>query len=330
MDPQRKTVNYFVVHHAVTPLWQEKSKAELADWFSNTGFTRGYGGKASNWSGLINPFTGNRSYAQAHLVGQRVDGSTPDATAEERALGYRVFPIVQDIWGQITWGAGNWEVNRAAINIENLGDYRNYEFPEGACIALANFWREHDRSLNGATQIVGHKEVSQTGTACPTRIMEKRDHIVDLVNSNPIPTPEPPSLDIKWSPYPAPKAFVTNKQPTNLWDFAKTNWNQFGDPIKQFDLGERMDIAGEAFNVELGSTYLLTPYSFQRKITNGFNKADLSEYVEPTPEPEPEPTPDPEPEPQPEPTPEPGFSDEIAKFFVSLYNWLKTWFGGGK
>lgn len=182
-DSQRLTVNTLVLHHAVTPLWAEKSKKELAQWFSDNGFKRGYESNPNRWSGLYNPYTGAKSYAQAQYAGQRVTSKTPDATAAEKAAGFRLVPLVKDPWGQITWGAGDWETNRRCINIENLGDYRNYTLRDGDCRVIADFWRPRDQKLKGATYILGHNEVS--ATACPARIMEKRNTIVNYVNNPP-------------------------------------------------------------------------------------------------------------------------------------------------
>ena len=184
-DSNRTTVKNLVNHHAVTPLWDDKTKKWLAQWFSDNGYARAYGSNPNNWSGLINPFTGKRSYAQAHLVGQRVTSRTPDASAAEKKAGYRLIPIVKDIWGQIVWGAGNWTINKGAINIEHCGDYRNYTLRSKDCEVIADFWRPQDKKLKGNTRVWGHKEVSQTGTACPARIMEKRDLIVKYVNNPP-------------------------------------------------------------------------------------------------------------------------------------------------
>ena len=80
-DVNRQTVDKLVLHHAVTPLWEDRSKAWLAQWFSDNGFARAYGSNTGNWSGLINPYTGARSYSQAHFAGQRVTDATPDATS---------------------------------------------------------------------------------------------------------------------------------------------------------------------------------------------------------------------------------------------------------
>lgn len=188
-DANRKTVDYLVLHHAVTPTWENKSRGELAKWFSDNGFVRAYSSNPNNWSGLINPYTGGRSYSQAHYAGQRVDSTTPDATDAERQAGFRLVQLVADVWGQITWHAGNWEVNRASIGIECLGDYRNYTLRDGDCRIIAAFWRPQDQKLGGATAIVGHNEVSDAATACPARIMEMRQRIVDYCNNPPKPVP---------------------------------------------------------------------------------------------------------------------------------------------
>lgn len=186
-DVNRLPVDSLVLHHAVTPLWSEKSKAQLAQWFSDNGFSRAYGSNEANWSGLINPYTGARSYSQAHLAGQQVNSSTPDATQAERDAGYRLVPLVSDIWGQICWHAGNWEMNRRSIGIENLGDYRNYTLRDGDCKVIAAFWRTQDLKMGGKTAIYGHSEVSDAATSCPARIMEMRGKIVDYCNNPPTP-----------------------------------------------------------------------------------------------------------------------------------------------
>jgi len=188
-DANRLTVDCFVLHHAVTPTWENKSKAEIAQWFSDNGFARAYSSNPNNWSGLINPYTGGRSYSQAHIAGQRVDGSTPDATPDERDAGFRWIPLVADIWGQITWHAGNWNMNCRSIGIECLGDYRNYTLRDWDARILGAFWRPQDQNLGGATAIYGHREVSDSSTECPARIMEMRDTVVSYCNNPPAPAP---------------------------------------------------------------------------------------------------------------------------------------------
>lgn len=287
-DASRTRVDKLVLHHAVTPLWSEKSKAELAQWFSDNGFARAYGSNHGNWSGLINPYTGGRSYSQAHLAGQRVDGSTPDATDAERAAGYRLVPLIQDIWGQITWHAGNWAVNQSSIGIENLGDYRNYALRDGDCKVIADFWRPTDSAFNGATGVYGHQEIY--ATACPARIMEGRGQVVHYINNppqvapTPAPTPVPPVVappTPNVQKYEAmPKATYVFKRDANLWNFDHDNQKNFV-AVKPFKAGDKIDIVGKAI-YKTGSEYYMTAHSFgdfltsgKPKATTGINKVDL-------------------------------------------------------
>lgn len=285
-DVNRTTVNKLVLHHAVTPLWEDKSKAWLAQWFSDNGFARAYGSSAANWSGLINPYTGARSYSQAHYAGQRVTSATPDATAAERAAGYRLVPLIKDVWGQITWHAGNWAVNQSSIGIENLGDYRNYTLRDGDCVVIADMWRPQDKKLNGTTMVYGHKEVSSLGTECPARIMEKRNKVIDLINSAPV-APKPPVV----TP-PAPAANVKKYEAitkgtykflrdANLWNFNFSEQAKF-TVAKSFKKGDTIDIVGKAVWKNGTSEYYMTAYSFgdaaktgKPTATTGINKVDL-------------------------------------------------------
>ena len=266
-------VNTLVLHHSVTPLWSEKSKAELAQWFSDNGKARAYQNGAIA-TDLTNPYTGKPSYSQAHLAGQRVTAATPDATDAERAAGYRLVPLINDIWGMITWHAGNWATNEKSIGIENLGDYRNYTLRDGDCKVIADFWRPQDASLGGATTINGHKEVSDTATACPARIMEKRDYIVSLINAAapaPVVTPPTPKLVITDI---TNKIVVTNKD-ANLWDLNFASWGA-AKSLKVLPKGTELEVSAIAKH-PLGSSYYLSEYSYGKGINNGVNVGDVAD-----------------------------------------------------
>jgi len=263
-DVNRKTVDYLVLHHAVTPLWSDKSKAWLAQWFSDNGYARAYSSNPGNWSGLTNPYTGARSYSQAHFAGQRVDGSTPDATDQERADGYRLVPLVSDVWGQITWHAGNWDINTRSIGIENLGDYRNYTLRDGDAKVIAAFWRPQDQKLGGATAVVGHKEVSQLGTECPARIMEMRDTVVNYINNPPQP---PKPAEPTWQAMDAPRRMRAKAGGTTLVEVKTGNGVKAYPAGTEFDLNQKSDWNGK--------TYLRTPYSSTNNIGNGFDQDSL-------------------------------------------------------
>ena len=268
-DANRTKVDKYVLHHAVTPLWSDKSKAWIAQWFSDNGYVRAYGSNPANWSGLINPYTGARSYAQAHFAAQRVDASTPDATAAERAAGYRLVALVQDVWGVITWHAGNWAVNQSSIGVENLGDYRNYTLRDGDARVLADFWRPRDQALGGATAVYGHKEVSQTGTECPARLMEMRQTVVNYINQAPTP-PEPPKpTKPTWTAMDNPRAMRT-KQATSLVNV--TN----GSVVKNYGAGETIENLAQKTDWN-GKTYVRTAYSSTQGVDNGFDVNTLEE-----------------------------------------------------
>lgn len=297
-DAQRTAVNKLVLHHAVTPLWTDKSKAWLAQWFSDNGFARAYSSNAANWSGLINPYTGGRSYSQAHYAAQRVDGSTPDASDAERAAGFRLVQLVADPFGQITWHAGNWAVNTGSIGIEHLGDYRNYTLRDGDAKVLADFWRPQDQAFGGATYVYGHVEVSTLGTECPARIMEQRDTVINYINNPPATEPAPTP-----APAPQPEKKVTIEDVTNktvevtkdggaeLWDLSFANYGD-AKSVKHFNKGDKIDISAIATH-PTGSKYYLTEYSFTKNILNGVNVKDVADYTAPAPTPTPEPTPEP-------------------------------------
>ncbi len=283
-DAQRMTVDSLVNHHAVTPLWSNKSKAEIAQWFSDNGYARAYGSNSANWSGLINPYTGARSYAQAHFAGQRVDDSTPDATAAERAAGYRLVPLIQDVWGQIAWHAGNWTMNRRSIGIEHLGDYRNYPLRDGDIKVIADFWRGRDRELSGNTYVYGHQQVSDAGTECPARIMESMQAIINKINENPAPTPAPTPNVTKYVKLTKQTyRFIRN---ANLWNF-DADTQAAMKVVKSFNAGDTIDIVGKAI-YKSGSEYFMTEYSFGQAdttgkptATTGIIKVDLELVVTP-------------------------------------------------
>lgn len=263
-DVNRTTVNKLVLHHAVTPLWEDKSKAWLAQWFSDNGYARAYGSNTSNWSGLVNPYTGARSYSQAHFAGQRVTASTPDATQAERDAGYRLVALVNDVWGQITWHAGNWAVNQSSIGIENLGDYRNYTLRDGDAKVIAAFWRPQDLKLGGATQVLLHNEIF--ATACPARIAEMRQAIVDYTNNPPQP---PKPQEPVWRGMTAPRTMQAKSGGTSLVDI-KT-----GAVVKNFGAGEKIDLVQVTeWN---GKTWLRTKSSADRNVNTGFDLATLDE-----------------------------------------------------
>ena len=221
----------------------------------------------------------------AHFAGQQVTSATPDASDAERAAGYRLVQLVQDPWGQICWHAGNWAVNQGSIGIENLGDYRQYTLREGDDRVIADFWRPQDQKFGGKTMVYGHLEVTLTSTECPARIMEQRDHIIDLINNPPQVTPPTPpapapSADIKVEDITNKTVVITKDGGAEIWDLTFTKYAD-AKSVKHFNKGDQIEVSAIATH-PLGSKYYLTEYSFSKHIMNGINVADVADYTPPT------------------------------------------------
>ena len=151
----------------------------------------------------------------------------------------------------------------------------------------------------------------------------------------PVPTPAPVPTPVvsNWVKWDTPVEYIVNKQPTHLWNFNAINWAM--KSVKQFNKGERIVVVGQATNTKLKRDYYLTSYSFSKKITNGFNPADLSVYVAPRPQPTPPeepPTPPVVPPVEP-PTPEEQTQQNtddinaIKRFFIAIGALMAKIFG---
>lgn len=132
------------------------------------------------------------------------------------------------------------------------------------------------------------------GTLSLDRIRQEADKWKRGEYNTPAPTPPTAAANLEWIKFASPVVYKTNKQPTSLWDFNKTAWNQFTQPVKTFGLAETFVAYGRVINHTLNATYLVTEYSFTKKIANGVNEADLSLPVQPVPPPTPIPAPEPE------------------------------------
>lgn len=134
-------------------------------------------------------------------------------------------------------------------------------------------------------------------TACPgsislDKIAQERDkwkrgdyNPKPVPKPTPAPTPPKPAAKITWEEWKeGPREYVLNKD-AHLWNFNSDTWQMTS--IKKFKKGERITIFGQGKNIKLNAVYYVTQYSFNNKITNGFNPADLDVYVAPRPVPEP-------------------------------------------
>lgn len=327
-------VDHFVIHHAVTPTYANYSDGDIINIFSNFG-------KAIYNNGAINPRhykpNGELTYTQAHAA-------LRPYTLDGNKYGYRWTWLLQNPFGNVVWGAGNWAVNQRAINLEVCMDARYADLPDKALMLIADTLRPHDEAIGGALKLFGHSQVSQAPTQCPARLLPQVDKLVDMLNNprkwneilfpappppvtaTPKPTPTPVSDKpvIKYEKYDKPKFYITKAARASIWDFNKKGWEfaQKGSvPHLDEDGGKNViTIVGHADH-ENGARYLMTRYAmgtydprqphYKPAHYNGINEKDLLEWYESKPEPAPQPAPQPpqqspatEPDPTPETTPE--------------------------
>lgn len=182
---------------------------------------------------------------------------------------------------------GNLASNRRAITTEHHGDWR-FGYHNATVIlnsAKLNAWLRDRGVVNHFRR---HRDVSSVYTQCSADlpvedIWNRATNIINQANAAPAPKPPVTPANLTWKKLSKPVEYVLNKDAW-LWDFNKTAWSQFGKTgVKLFKKGDRIMIYGTVVNNTLKATYLVTEYSFTKKITNGFNQADLTPYVAPAP-----------------------------------------------
>ena len=187
--------------------------------------------------------------------------------------------------GDTSWADGNLASNRRSITVEHHGDwrfgYRNETVLQNAAHLVA--WLR-DRGV--VTHYYRHREISP-GTLCSAdlpvdEIWNRATQIINQYKNQPAPVPPTTKADLVWSKLPNPTDYILNRS-TSLWSFNTTAHSNMRS-VKEFKQGDHVTIVGKVTNKTVGSTYLLTEYSYVNKITNGFNQSDLDPYVAPAPQ----------------------------------------------
>ena len=181
-----------------------------------------------------------------------------------------------------SWADGNLASNRRAITVEHHGDwrfgYRNETVLQNAAQLVA--WLRYRGVIN---HYYRHREISP-GTLCSADLPvdEIWNRATQIINSSNQPAPPPQTkAELVWEKI-KQETYVLNKN-TNLWNFNSTTHAGM-TAVKGFNKGDRVTIYGKVTNKSVNSVYLLTEYSYNQKITNGFNIKDLDVYVAPKPE----------------------------------------------
>lgn len=186
-------VDILVVHHSMGPEFANASDLTVQDWFSSVGRGRGYAGVDHSYHEHPSR-PGVETFSQAQFAG---------IADSSNKYNYRIVTLIKRPWDNVAWHAGNWGVNQQSVGLENCGDYTGKLLTEKQLMCIADWYRPKDIELKGTTAVFGHKEIQGASTACPSRIMEQRDKLVDMINN-------PAKWNLKLWP-PAPKPVITTK-----------------------------------------------------------------------------------------------------------------------
>jgi hypothetical protein len=170
LDSQRVLpIRRIILHHTVT--------APNLSWrqLSEIGRTRIYLPEGVPHSEHFDPQTGEETFVSYHFLVYQ-PGHNPDGEALVRRC-------LQD--NEIGWHAGNWPVNCESVAFSFVGDYRTTAPTEAQLQAVAQIARGYDRAVDGQLLVQLHHEVSQVATACPARVAEARDRLIELLNERP-------------------------------------------------------------------------------------------------------------------------------------------------
>lgn len=190
-------VNFFFLHHSTGPEFANADDIEVQDWYSSVGKGRGYAGGALNPRHEHPSRPGQLTYAMAQFT-------LREYTKDGNKYGWRLTDLVKNPWQNVTWSVGDWSYNQKSCSVEVCGDYSNKVLPDKALMLIADYLRPIDQELGGQLSVWLHKEVFNT--ACPARIAEQRNTIIDMINNPdkwnkqlwPESKPVEPPKTVKW------------------------------------------------------------------------------------------------------------------------------------
>lgn len=170
------------------------------------------------------------------------------------------------------------QFNYWGIAIMLEGNYETAQPTDAMMKSLVLLIRDIEKRYNIDPMVRGHKEISAT-TSCPgVNIGTSKSGWLKnvIINVNDKSYPQPVDWTTETIKLPQTTEYELIRD-TALFDI------DTGARVKEFKKGDRLD-----FDYQY-KTFLLTAWSFDRKIKNGFRLEDLTMYIEPTPEPPTEP-----------------------------------------
>jgi len=175
------------------------------------------------------------------------------------------------------------QFNYWGIAIMLEGNYETAQPTDAMMKSLELLIRDIEKRYNIDPMVRGHKEISAT-TSCPgvnigTSKSGWLKNVINNVNDKSYPQP------IDWTTEAIKLPQTTEYE--LIRDTALFNIDT-GERVKEFKKGDRLDLDYQY------KSFLLTAWSFERKIKNGFRLEDLTVYTVPLPDPTPEPPSEPE------------------------------------
>lgn len=256
--------NIAIHHSAVNPpamnMTELKARATAHNNYHRT--------KSEGWNNTTPGELGYKWIRYHYMIAQ--DGSVLQVQDEK----YVLYHSSDGATGQFNyWGI--------AIMLE--GNYETAQPTDAMMKSLVLLIRDIEKRYNIDPMVRGHKEISAT-TSCPgvnigTSKSGWLKNVINNVNDKSYPQP------IDWTTEAIKLPQTTEYE--LIRDTALFNIDT-GERVKEFKKGDRLDLDYQY------KSFLLTAWSFERKIKNGFRLEDLTVYTAPLPDPIPEPPSEPE------------------------------------
>lgn len=224
-------------------------------------------------------------------IGQAFSQPGRGGSAQYGVDGNQVHQYVRE--EDTAWHCSNWAGNNATIGIETTNSTGAPEWKVSnetfdtlcklvADIAkrngLGKLWINPDADYPALS---GHKDWYGAATVCPGPYLYPRlQEICDRANEINYPTKK---AELVWTKFDKVETYITTRT-THLYDFNHTHAENIV-AIKEFAKDTAIDIYGKVENKTIGMTFLLTEYSFTKKITNGFKQDALTPKPAPQPQP---------------------------------------------
>lgn len=246
------------------------------------------------WADISNYTKGRtepiRGIALHHTAGTSLSSATgwfanPNANCSAHYV-VKDNSIVQCVREEDTaWALGDWLGNCAYISIEVVNSSLGGDYPVSSTSlktvtkliaeiakrnGLGKLWLNPEATF---PTLAGHRDF--VATICPGDYQYVR--LQDIADeANKINEDKPAKAELKWSKLSKVTVYQTNKK-TYLYGFDTTKASDI-KKVKDFAKNELIEIYGKCENKTLGKTYLLTEYSYTKKIANGFLEADMDKY----------------------------------------------------